>query len=263
MKRIIFVTLLLTGTAISTPANAQAFECTGSIASMAVAAVDSVISMLGGGRASQIAQALQIKEAVIANFCAASINDSVVESNEYHRRNIAQGTANGIPGINGMIYRTNPWLGQGGFLSTEAAIQGQYGEVYPEMFPLLTPDELLYVNEGMRDHERNSQMLSFAIQNRMVQEQRDSLMRSRDYAAAGRAGEGMRAELQAANAIGGEQVAAMNAMTAATIGAQRAQTEIRMRDEAKKVASNATAEEFMSNLSVCANCSINRPFLGN
>jgi hypothetical protein len=43
----------------------------------------------------------------------------------------------------------------------------------------------------------------------------------------------------------------------------RATTEIQLRNEAKKAAANATAEEFMSNLATCGNCNISRPFLGN
>jgi hypothetical protein len=62
------------------------FECSASWASVAVAAVDSVISMLGGGRASQLAQGLQIKEAVVANFCAASMNDRLNDQLAEQRR---------------------------------------------------------------------------------------------------------------------------------------------------------------------------------
>lgn len=263
MKRHLFAAALLAGSTLSTPASAQMMECTGSIASMAVAAVDAVVSMLGGGRASQIAQALQIKEAVIANFCAASMNDNLIDLNEYERRNIANGPANGIPGINGMIRRTDPWLNQGGFLMGEAAIQQQVSQIYPEMFPLLSAEDLIGVNGEFRQRERASYLAAVALQNLAAQEQGRALVRARDHAAAGRAGEGMRSELQAMNAIGGEQIVAMNGLTAATLGSQRAQQESRLRDEAKVAASNASAEEFMSNLNVCTNCNISRPFLGN
>lgn len=263
MKRHLFAAALLAGSTFSLPAAAQGFECTGSMASLAVAAVDTVVSMLGGGRASQLAQGLQIKEAIIANFCAASMNDQLLEINEYERRNIANGTANGITGINGMIRRTEPWLNQGGFLMGETAIQQQVSRIYPEMFPLLTAEDLIGVNGEFRQRERASYLAAVALQNLAAQEQGRALARARDHAAAGRAGEGMRSELQAMNAIGGEQIVALNGLTAATLGSQRAAQESRLRDEAKVAASNASAEEFMSNLSVCTNCNISRPFLGN
>lgn len=261
MKRIIFATLLLAGTSASFPAQAQMFDCTSGGASLALAAVDGVISAFFGGRASQSAQAVQIREAVIANFCAASMNDKLISLAEIELRNIAQGSVNGIPGINGMISRTTPGLGQGGFLSTEEAIRDQYRMVFPDVFPPMTGTDLASISRDIALHERQSHMNAAGIQNRSVQEGIGSLKRARDYAAAGKAGEGIRAELQAGNAIQGEQLAALNSLTAATVGGQRAELERRLSDEAIKEASNARADDYMASLGVCANCGVNRTIL--
>lgn len=261
MKRFIFATLLLAGTSASTPAQAQAFECTGSIASIAVAAADSVISMLGGGRASQIAQALQIKEAVIANFCAASMNDQLTAINDYEMRNIAHGMINGFSDINGTIARAKVNLEHAGFMLLEDYVRGQMETTYPVMFPPMTGSDLETITWDMTVQERQAQMNATAIQNRSVQEGVRSLERGRDHAAAGKAGQGLRAELQANNAIANEQLAALNALTATTVAAQRAELERRLRDEAKTAAANARADDYMASLGVCANCGINRAIL--
>lgn len=235
-----------------------------SVAMDAAGAVASGIAgVFTGGRATVVAQLAQQVQLIWANKCNAQMNDSLASLQDYEQKNISHGAVNGIPGINGMINRTMPGLGNGGFLSAENAIRDQYGEVYPDMFPPMTGPELVEINKAMEQHEREANLNTAAIQNRAVQEQTASLTRARDYAALGRSGPGIRAELQAGNAIQGEQIAALNSLTAATVGSQRAEAEARMREEAKKKAANATTDEFMSNMTACANCNISRPFLGN
>jgi len=165
--------------------------------------------------------------------------------------------------VNGMINRTMPGLGQGGFLMTEDTVMGGYAEIYPDMFPPMTGEDLVGVNDAMREQQRGTYLGTFGIQNRAVQEQAASLRRSRDYAAAGRAGEGLRSELQAMNAIGGEQIAAVNSLTAATVARHRAEAEKDMREESKVAAANASVDEFMSTLTACSGCTLSRPFIGN
>jgi hypothetical protein len=82
------------GTTATLASSSGDFMCSGSFASLAVAAVDGVISMLGGGRASQLAQGLQIKEAVVANFCSAQMNDKLADQLAEQRRMNARIGAN-------------------------------------------------------------------------------------------------------------------------------------------------------------------------
>ncbi|QQP93961.1 hypothetical protein IGS68_34855 (plasmid) [Skermanella sp. TT6] len=223
----------------------------------------SVVSgIFSGGRATLAAQIAQQMTAIAGNLCLGKQLAAQQRLVELARRDNAHGTADNAAGLNGMMTRTLPGLAQGGFLSSEQAIASQYGEVYPDAFPPMLPDDLVAVNRSMQAHERTVHLNSLAVQNRTVQEQADTLERARDHAAAGRAGDGIRSELQAMNAIGGEQIAAINSLTAATVANHRASTEIQLRDESRKAAANATAEEFMSTLATCGNCTIDRPFLG-
>lgn len=240
----------------------KAVECQigGSAAAMAGGAVSSI---WGGGDATYGAQLAQWLSQTAGNLCMSkgvAVQNKILE---YERRNNAHGQANNTAGINGMINRTMPGLGQGGFLSDEQAIQGAYEETYPDMFPPMSGKELAKTDSAMRQRERTAHMGSFGIQNRAIQEQAGSLSRARDYAAAGRAGEGVRAELQAMNAIGGEQIAAINSLTAATVGSSRAAAEVQLRKEARTAAANAAADDFMSTMTRCDNCQMSKPLIGN
>ncbi|UEM08186.1 hypothetical protein JL101_036140 (plasmid) [Skermanella rosea] len=216
-----------------------------------------------GGRATLAGQISQQMTMIAGNLCMGKQLAAQQRLVELAKRDNAHGTANNAAGLNGMMTRTMPGLARGGFLSSEQAITSQYGEVYPDAFPPMLPDDLVAVNQSMQDHERAAYLNSFAVQNRAVQEQADTLERARDHAAAGRAGNGIRSELQAMNAIGGEQIAAINSLTAATVANQRAAAEVQLRNDSRKAAADATAEEFMSTLTTCSNCTITRPFLGN
>jgi conjugal transfer/entry exclusion protein len=215
---------------------------------------DAIICRIGGGWISAL---------VGINVCAAKQLKIQGRQLEIQRAMNASGTADTTAGISGLLNRILPGLGNAGFLSNETQIRNAYERQFPDAFAPMSGDDLVAADNQWADHTRNAQMAALELQNRAVQEQAGSLERARDYAAAGRDGPGIRAELQAANAIQGEQVAAINSLTAATVANHRATTEIQLRNEAKKAAANATAEEFMSNLATCGNCNISRPFLGN
>lgn len=220
-----------------------------------------VAGVFTGGRATVVAQLAQQVQLIWANKCNAQMNDSLASLQEYERRNISNGAVNGAAGIDGMMSRTMPNLGSGGFLSNEAAIRNQYHMAFPDMFPPMTGDDLAAINRDITLRARQANMNEAALQNRSVQEGMGSLKRARDYAVLGREGPGIRSELQAGNAIQGEQLAALNSLTAATVGGQRAELERRLSDEAIKEASNARVDDYMANLGVCANCGINRAIL--
>ena len=179
------------------------------------------------------------------------------------RRANAHGQANNSAGINSAMGKSMNTMGQGGFLTTERQIGAEVDELYPDAFPDMDPDSLIAYEQQSRMDERAAHVFSFQAQNRMVQEQAAGVERSRIYAAQGRAGEGIRSELQAANAINGELVASVNMQTNAMVANHRAMSETRLRDEAKKQAANETAQTFMSSLSRCDDCKMSKPLLAN
>jgi hypothetical protein len=136
----------------------------------------------------------------------------------------------------------------------EASLGQEYGEAYPAVFAPLSPEQLVEVDRNLRAQERQASILSLQSQNRVALEQAQGVARARNYAAEGRAGSGLRAELQAGNAIMGEQVAAINGLTFATMAHDRAQTETRLREETNRRAANAAAEAYMSGPPTCDNC---------
>ncbi|UEM07636.1 hypothetical protein JL101_032505 (plasmid) [Skermanella rosea] len=247
----------------------QTLSC--NVAGAAVAGAAGIVSgIFSGGRATLGAQLAQHMTQIAGNLClgkqlAAQRRQLEVQRRmlDLERRNIAAGTADNAAGLDGLMARTLPGLDRAGFLLSEPRIEDQYRQTYPDMFPPLPPDGLVEVEDGLRRHERDAHLRSLALQNRAVQEQAGTLGRAVDHAAAGRAGPGLRSELQAMNAIQGETIASINVLTAATVGHQRAVTEARLRDETRRTAANATAKEFMSTLAVCGNCNISRPFLGD
>ena len=235
--------------------------CSSGAMSMIAGAANTIISMIGGGRATAKGQQIQLVEMIRANLCAGEQNDKLEISNEHERKNIAHGSANGIPGINGMLGRTTGNLDRGGYLSNEVQVESDYQRRFPNAFDPMSKDQLVRRDVIWENTVRDSRMNSFAIQNRSVKEQANSVARARDFAAAGREGPGIRAELQAANAIQGEQVAAINNLTAATVASSRAATVEQMRGETTKKAAHASVDQYMSTLAVCGNCAINTPFL--
>ena len=112
----------MTATLVSSSSGGGDFMCSGSFGSLALAAVDGVISMLGGGRASQVAQGLQIKEAVVANFCAAQMNDKLNEQIIEQRRMTA-GIGGNVAGKAGSI---SNGVGDTLELSTEKDMEDRY-----------------------------------------------------------------------------------------------------------------------------------------
>ena len=227
----------------------------------ASAAAGAVTSIWGGGDATYGAQLAQWLTQVSNNWCVGehigvSKTQLKVEKRQRDlmKRMNAHGNADATDGINGMMERTMPSLAQAGFLSSEDAIQSQIGDDYPYVFTSMPPDDLIALDASMREHERQAHSKSVAIQNRAVQEQAAGLGRALDHAAAGRAGPGLRSELQAANAIAGEQIAAINSLTGATIANHRAMTEVELRKESMREASNRAAQDFMMNLGECQSC---------
>jgi parallel beta-helix repeat protein len=235
--------------------------CSSGAMGIIAGAANTVISMIGGGRATAKGQQIQLVEMIRANLCAGEQNDKLEISNEHDRNNIAHGSANGTPGINGMLGRTSGNLERGGYLSDEDEVQSDYQRQFPNAFDPMSKDQLARRDIIWQNTVRDSRMNSFAIQNRSVQEQANGVARARDFAAAGKAGRGIRAELQAANAIQAEQVAAINNLTSATVASNRAATVERMRDETTKKAAHASVDEYMATLAVCGNCAISTPFL--
>jgi hypothetical protein len=260
MKQIILATAILVGGSL--PASAQ-MTCSSDIAGLALEAVDSVISVFFGGRASQSAQAVQIREAIVANFCAASMNDNLIEMNEMDIRNNSIGSADGIPGINGMIGETSPWMGQAGFLTPEQEIIQLYGSLYPNDQKPISTWDLMEINRQMQVHSRQADLNAAAIQNNTVDQQQQSLKRAGGYAQAAHGDPGIRAEIQATNAILGEQIGATNALTNATVASQRAEMEQRRQDEARKDAANAAASEWMAGIAKCSDCTRTHSFFAN
>lgn len=234
------------------------------------AAAGAITAIWNSGKATYGAQLAQWMTQTASNYCQgkqlATAKLQLATDRrilEYERRNNASGTADNRDGLNGMMGRSLPGMAAGGFLMNEGRIADEYNLSYPAIFEPMTPAELVAADQQFKAQERQTRILSLQIQNRSVLEQAQSIRRARDYAAEGRAGKGIRSELQAANAIQGEQLAALNSLTAATVGAQRAQIEEKMRTEALQQAANASADYFMSNLGQCQNCDINQSFLAN
>jgi hypothetical protein len=215
---------------------------------------DAIVCRIGGGWVSAI---------IGINVCAAKQLRVQGQQLETQRAMNASGTADNTAGVTGMLNRIMAGLGIAGFLSNETQVRDTYEREYPDAFAPMSGDDLVNADIQWEASTRNAEMAALELQNRAVQEQAASLERARDYAAAGRDGPGIRAELQAMNAISGEQIAAINSLTSATVANHRAETEIQLRDEARKAAANATADDFMSTLATCGNCTLNRPFLGN
>lgn len=244
--------------------------CSSAEMDMAMGAASGIAGVFTGGRATVAAQYAQQIQLMMANVCASEQNDKLQTSNEneerlidYERRANAHGQANNSAGINSAMGKSMNTMGQGGFLTTERQIGAEVDELYPDAFPDMDPDSLIAYEQQSRMDERAAHVFSFQAQNRMVQEQAAGVERSRIYAAQGRAGEGIRSELQAANAINGELVASVNMQTNAMVANHRAMSETRLRDEAKKQAANETAQTFMSSLSRCDDCKMSKPLLAN
>ena len=238
-------------------------ECSPLVMEAVAGAASAISGWFSGGKATVVAQLAQQVQLMWANRCHAQQADMLASIREYERRNISSGTVNAVPGIDGMLGRTLPDLGGAGLLSPETQIRGTYERRYPDAFAPMSPDDLIRKDIQWADQEREAQLKSVEIQNRAVQEQVASLRRAREFAAAGREGPGLRAELQASNAIQGEQVAAINSLTAATVATQRAETEEKLHSRARITAANAAAEKFMSSLAKCDNCTISKPLFGN
>lgn len=235
--------------------------CSSMVMDGVATAASAVSGYFSGGRATVIAQLAQQVQLLWANKCNGEMNDSLRSLAEYERKNISNGSVNGIPGINGMLGRSTGNFGRGGFLSNESRVQSDYQRQYPDAFSPLTKDQLVQQNIKWDNTARTNQLNAFAIENRAVQEQVRSVGRARDFAAAGREGPGIRAELQAANAIQGEQVAAINNLTAATVASNRVAAAKEMRNEAAQKAANASVDRYMESLAECSNCGISTPFL--
>ena len=235
--------------------------CSSMVMDAVAVAASSVAGFFTGGRATVVAQLAQQVQLAWANKCNGEMNDSLRSLAEYERKNISNGSVNVSPGIEGMMSRTLPGLGSAGYLSSEQAITNQYQFAYPNAFPPMTGDDLTSINRAMTLRERQARMTAAGVQNRAVIEQQSGLNRARQFAEAGRDGPGIRAELQAGNAIQTEQLGAINSLTAATVAGQRVELERRLRDDAKTAAANARADDYMASLGVCANCGINRSIL--
>lgn len=236
--------------------------CSSAAMDLAASAVSIGSGLFSGGRATVAAQWAQNVQLIWANQCNASQNDKLATINEYERRNIANGTANNAAAIDALLQGISGPLSSGGFLMTEKAIRDETLKAYPNVFDTMTPDELVKLDNQTRQHERQAHVLSFQAQNRMIQEQINGVGRAKQYAAQGRQGEGIRSELQAANAISGEMVAAINLQTNATVAHQRAMAEVQLREETRKEAANKAAEQFMSTLTKCDDCKFSNP-IGN
>ena len=205
----------------------QAISC--SVGGSILGGVGTVASgIFGRGKATLGAQIAQYATQTAGNLCLGRSLTVQRQILDYERRNNANGTADNAAGVDGLMARTLPGLGQGGFLSSEPEIRGVYEDAYPDLFPPLTAQDLIDVDGALRQHERQAHLGSFALQNRVVREQAGSLNRAREYAAAGRDGQGIRSELQAMNAIGGETIASINNLTAATVGSNRAAAEVQI-----------------------------------
>jgi hypothetical protein len=224
-------------------------------------AASAISGFFSGGRATVVAQGAQQVQLAWANKCNGEMNDRLASLEDYERKNISHGSVNAAPGIDGMLGRITGNLGQGGFLGSEGQVQDSYGRHFPNVFGPMSKEQLVHQDIIWDDTVRDSRMNSFAIQNRSVQEQVRSVGRARDFAAAGRAGPGIRAELQAANAIQAEHVGAINNLTTTIVATNRAATVERMREETTKKAAHASVDEYMASLAQCSNCTISTPFL--
>lgn len=235
--------------------------CSSMVMDAVAGAASAVAGFFTGGRSTVVAQLAQQVQLAWANKCNGEMNDKLASLAEYERKNISNGSVNGIPGINGMLDRSLGGLGRGGLLSNESQVQGDYQRQFPDAFNPMSKDQLVQQNIKWDNTARTNQLNAFAIENRAMQEQVRSVGRARDFAAAGREGPGIRAELQAANAIQGEQVAAINNLTAATVASNRVAAAREMRNEAEKKAAHASVDQYMESLAVCSNCGISTPFL--
>jgi hypothetical protein len=234
------------------------------------AAAGTVSAIWSGGKSTFGMQAAQWLTHQASNMCqgqqlAAAKLQLAAERRMLteQRRMNADGATDNWNALNSMMGRQLPGMAAGGFLMNEASLGQEYGEAYPAVFAPLSPDELVTVDRNLRAQERQASILSLQSQNRVALEQAQGVARARNYAAEGRAGSGLRAELQAGNAIMGEQVAAINGLTFATMAHDRAQTETRLREEATKRAADAAATDWMKGLAECSDCTMTKTFFAN
>ena len=239
----------------------QTISCSvgGAILGTAAGAVSSVFS---GGKSTYGGQLAQLLQQGASNACQGKqLATANLQLEELRNMNAGIGITD--EGMLGQMDRSLPVMEQSGFLMTEPAIGAEIDEIYPNVFDSMTPDELIALDADLKQQGRQSHVLSFRAQNRMIQEQMAGIGRVAQHAAAGRAGDGIRAELQASNAIQGEMVASVNMLTNATVANHRAMTEVELRKETRTAAANKAADEFMSSLSRCDDCTMSKPLFRN
>lgn len=224
--------------------------------------VGSVLSgIFGGGRATIGGQLAGMAVDAAGNLCEARQLSVQKELLKYAMLDNEGGEADPSAGIGDYLSTALPEMEAGGFLASGEDIVRDYDEAYPAMFDAMSPDDLIDTDEDLSRSARRAEMLSFQVGNRALGEQAQGLARSVEYAAMGREGPGIRAELQAGNAIQTEQVAAMNGLTAAQVAASRATAEVRLKEEAGKKAADRAAEDFMSGLARCDGCDLSGSLL--
>jgi conjugal transfer/entry exclusion protein len=254
-----FAAVLLVGTILGFPAFGQTGGSCSSSGALgdASAAVGAAWSLFTGGRATaplQVAQQLQL---VAQRICQ-------TEQLMAQLRMLSGMDLRTADDVLAVLNRLDPMLRQADFLMTDQAFMAVLEKAYPEAFPSGSAYQDMASQQIIwNERTRSALDQKSRIENSVIQQQRAALQRADRIEAAGRASGGIRGAQLATNALLTELMGSLNSQITATVAQQRALAEVQYRAETSRKAANATAEEFMSNLATCGNCTISRPFLGN
>ena len=264
MKRHTFTAVLLAGTILGFPAFGQTGTglTGGSCASAgalgdASAAAGAAWSLFSGGRATASLQVAQQLQLVAQRICQ-------TEQLMAQLRMLSGMDLRTADDVLAVLNRLDPMLRQADFLMTDQALMAAIKKAYPEAFPSGSAYQDMASQQIIwNERTRSALDQKSRIENSVIQQQRAALQRADRIEAAGRASGGIRGAQLATNALLTELIGSLNSQITATVAQQRALAEVQYRAETSRKAANATAEEFMSNLATCGNCTISRPFLGN